>query len=205
MHKRLSAELERLSPGHPILNEMYQGGLSVDRVEDAINEVLAARAAAKEPSPELRQAWNALSAMQANYNKMVGELKEAQKKWLWRAKTDWKHKLLRSFRADMDELPLLIDTSKSFYYVPEYWDTAHVRKTTAAVFAQLQRVERLNTLISNAMGFEGLEPGAQAEHLCHALYDDNVNLKSRLAAAEAAIGALQVDISKLKPRKAKAA
>jgi hypothetical protein len=74
----------------------------------------------------------------------------------------------------------------------------HVRKTTQSVFARLQRVEGLNTLMSNAMALEGLDSGARSEHLCHALFDDSLELKSRLVAAETTIAALQTEVKELK-------
>ena len=53
-------------------------------------------------------------------------------------------------------------------------------------------------LISNAEAFDNLEPGQQAEHLCHALFEDFGVLKTRLIAAESAVTALQVEVATLK-------
>jgi hypothetical protein len=194
-------ELVPSDPEYAGIAGMMMSEQGIDAIEDAL-AVARKRKAPREPDAELRQAWTALSDLQLKYNRMVSGLKESQKRWLRHAQTDWKHKLLRSLRADMHELPPLIDTSKSFYYIPEYWNISIVRKTTAAVFAQLQRVEAINTLIANAISFDGLEPGAQAEHLCHALYDDNVELKIRLAAAESGIAALQAQLNAfVKPKR----
>src|SRR5215469_18297681 len=63
---------------------LMQSEASIDMIFEAISRS-AARRAPPEPSKELRQAWNDLSAMQRNYNQHVVRLKEAQGRHLWRA------------------------------------------------------------------------------------------------------------------------
>jgi hypothetical protein len=204
MYARLSAELQQLEPGHPVLNQMFNGGVSVDAVEDALDRVKAARLAATEPSDELRKVWNELYELEKSFNTRAHELKKAQA-WLWRSRGDWRHQLLRNLKPEMFVSPEPYDSTHR--YAKKYPDVFSTRKAAREVFAKLQELESLTNLVGNVQAFDTLEPGDQAVHLCHALYDENIELRTRLTAAEAAIATLQAEVSKLKTpkiRKAKA-
>ena len=60
--------------------------------------------------PLLRAAWNEISRLEHQFNRMVRELRGVQQRWLWRAQSDWKHKLLRSLQPDMAGEIATIDT-----------------------------------------------------------------------------------------------
>jgi len=105
---RAAREIPVDDPDRGCINLM-QSEASIDLIYEAL-ERSAKRRAPPEPSKELRQAWNELSAMQRNYNQYVIRLKEAQQKYLWRAQTDWKHQLLRSLRPEMFPVTPLMST-----------------------------------------------------------------------------------------------
>jgi hypothetical protein len=60
-------------------------------------------------SVELSNAWNELLDMQRKYNSAVLDIRGAQKRLL-QAEKDWRHKLFRSLRADMYQVPQQINT-----------------------------------------------------------------------------------------------
>jgi aminopeptidase C len=81
---------------------------NLDQVCDALARSAARRHALTEPSEDLRKARRNVYQMVCNHDEVVGRLKDAQQKWLWRARNSWQHKLLRSLRADMFHLPPLL-------------------------------------------------------------------------------------------------
>jgi hypothetical protein len=168
---------------------------NLDRINDAIVRSKERRYALVEPSPELRRGRKEVYDLMVTHDRLVGDLKSAQQRWLWRAKLDWKHKLLRSLRADMVDLPPLMIPN---WDPDKYPDAPSARLAAREIFAKLQHVETLVAAINNAMQFDSTPPELQSEHLIHARWDDSVEYKTRLIAVEAQLAAALAEIDKLK-------
>jgi hypothetical protein len=178
---RALKEIPPSDPDFSCINLMMSES-SIDLIYEAL-ERSAARRAPPEVPPALRQAWNEISAAQRNYNKRVTDLKELQQKVLWRAQTDWKHALLRSFNADMWTLPPPMNTD--WVGSELYPDIVSAKAAQKTILAQLQSIEKLVDQVANAAGFDSLEPGEQALHLSRALFEDYTALVNRVVQLEA--------------------
>jgi hypothetical protein len=137
-------------------------------------------------NPALQAAWGEISRLSHQHNEKARELLEAWKRWRFQVGTDWRHKLLRS----PDTLPELaiIDTNQDASV--EFPTVIDARQRAKEVAAQIQQLEAVAATYFNAMSFNGLEESTQAVHLCHALYDDNIELKNRIAALEQQVNKL---------------
>jgi hypothetical protein len=166
--------------------------INLDKVNDAIVRSKEQRYALVEPSPELRKCRQELFEMRRTYEGKAAQLRELQKRWIWRARNSWQHRLLRSLRPDMyDEPPAL-----PAWNTEDYPDPIIARQAAKKLFEQVQRLESLIEPLANAAQFDGLDEGPQALHLAHALYDDSIELKNRVIALEAQVSALQAQLSK---------
>jgi hypothetical protein len=191
-----TAALAYLKQSDPEFTQVANAMVSepnLDMIEDAVEAVRQRR----EPpvSEELRRARREVYDLVVTHDRLVGELKTAQQRWLWRAKSDWRHKLLKSLKADMTTLPPLMIPN---WDADTYQDPQAARLAAREVFAKVQYVENLVSLISNGMQFDGLDDGAQAIHLIHALWDDRAEDKTRLIAVEAQLSAALAEIEKLR-------
>src|SRR5262245_7090039 len=83
--------LQEIPPDDPdrgVINAMCSEQ-SIDLINDAIARSRARRL--KPISPELRAAWREYSGLRQQYNNFVRRITTTQQRWLWRAKTDWRH------------------------------------------------------------------------------------------------------------------
>jgi hypothetical protein len=165
---------------------------SIDAINDAIARSKARRA--KPVTEELRAAWAEFSNLRRSYNNFVQRITEMQKRWLPRAQSDWRHKLLRSIKQDhfweLKPLP--------GWEPKDYPDTVTTRKASKELFSKVQWAEEICTQLSNSASFDSCEPAMQHLHLIHALADDKIELENRVTALEAQVGALEALVNKYK-------
>jgi hypothetical protein len=169
---------------------------NIDLLYNAV-EKFKQRAALPVP-PELRAEWNALCDLQRHHNEVVREIVELQKTFLWRCNRDWRHRLLRSAKADMFVAPAIIDTDWDTKECPDIKTTRIAQQKARA---QLERALELRALIGNAVAFDGEPPEAQAIHMVHALFDNANELSERVIKLEALVSALQAELNR-KPKRA---
>jgi hypothetical protein len=179
---RALRELKPDDPEYHVVNSMVS-----EQAIDAMEDAIAAARKRKEPvvSPQLQEAWATLCDLQRHYNEVIREIEEAQKLFLWRCRDDWRHRLLRSTKPEMLEglVPVNLD-----WDTRDYPDVPTTRAAQKQARAELERVLELRSLINNAVAFNDEAPAVQAMHLCHALYDDSVQLRARVTALEAQLG-----------------
>jgi len=130
----------------------------------------AKRKAPPEPTPELRATWNEVSGLKRKSNEIVVDIREAQKKY----REDWRHQILRSLNPRMLEKPP--PSASSLGDSIKLYPTVYKAGSRNLCSSTARR--KYWHLISNAEAFDNLEPGQQAEHLCHALFEDFGVLKT---------------------------
>jgi hypothetical protein len=130
---------------------------------------------------------------QRQWNSIALEIKQAQP-WLERARTDWKHKLLKDISLDCFETPGLFDNSVG---PCPFKNPTEAREASRTLMPHLQRLRRVLAAIDEARRFESFSADQQALALVRALIGRFTDFEARIAALEAHNMALEARMGRL--------
>lgn len=177
-----------------VANEMVSEFM-VDHCWAAVEAYRAEKAAAApEPSPMLRDAWNERSTFLTRFNQAVHELRQAQAWLRGAARDDWKHQVLGDLSADCFTTsvePLPTATS-----IPDpLQDVQEARAAAKDLRLRLEWITGLVAQVREAQQFDSLPKGDQALVLIRKLVTNRVKVTDRITNLEAAVSALEAQLN----------
>jgi hypothetical protein len=182
--------------GRQCLNLM-ESELNLDTIYSAI-DASRQRRAPPEPTPELRAIWQEIYQLITEFNADAIKLKQLSR-WLDYARQDWRH-ILRKLNPDVfTPAPGTFPTNTRSGDL--YPTVMGAREAAKALITRRAWLRDIVSEIEGAKTFETWPHGEQALELCHALFNENINLKNRVTALESAAMALQAQVGRLESKK----